>query len=38
VTWLPPGELPFAFMDAPTMGAQPHLPTTYEEDCARLVH
>ena len=23
------GELPFSFMDAPTMGAQPRLPSTY---------
>ena len=29
------GELPFAFMDAPTMGAQPRLPATYEEYCAQ---
>jgi adenylate cyclase len=28
------GELPFSFMDAPTMGAQPRLPSTYEEFCA----
>jgi adenylate cyclase len=29
------GELPFSFMDAPTMGAQPQLPSTYEEFCAQ---
>jgi adenylate cyclase len=28
------GELPFSFMDAPTMGAQPRLPSTYEDFCA----
>jgi adenylate cyclase len=27
------GELPFSFMDAPTMGAQPRLPSTYQEFC-----
>jgi adenylate cyclase len=27
------GELPFSFMDAPPMGAQPRLPSTYEEFC-----
>jgi adenylate cyclase len=29
------GELPFSFMDAPTMGAQPRLPSTYEEFCTQ---
>ncbi len=29
------GELPFSFMDAPTMGAPPRLPSTYEEFCAQ---
>jgi adenylate cyclase len=29
------GELPFSFMDAPTMGAQPRLPSTYEEFSAQ---
>jgi adenylate cyclase len=29
------GELPFSFMDAPTMAAQPRLPSTYEEFCAQ---
>jgi adenylate cyclase len=29
------GELPFAFMDAPVMAAQPRLPSTYEEFCAQ---
>jgi adenylate cyclase len=29
------GELPFSFMDAPTMGAQPRLPSTYQEFCTR---
>ena len=29
------GELPFSFMNAPTMGAQPRLPSTYEEFCTQ---
>jgi adenylate cyclase len=29
------GELPFSFMDAPTMGVQPRLPSTYEEFCTQ---
>jgi adenylate cyclase len=29
------GELPFSFMDAPLMAAQPRLPDTYEELCTR---
>ncbi len=29
------GELPFSFMDASTMGAQPRLPSTYQELCAQ---
>ena len=29
------GELPFSFMDAPTMSAQPRLPSTYEEFCTQ---
>jgi adenylate cyclase len=29
------GELPFSFMDVPVMAAQPRLPSTYEDFCAR---
>jgi adenylate cyclase len=29
------GELPFSFMDAPTMAAHPRLPISYEEFCAQ---
>jgi hypothetical protein len=29
------GELPFSFMDAPVMAAQPRLTSTYEEFCAQ---
>jgi class 3 adenylate cyclase len=29
------GELPFSFMDAPMMGAQPRLPSTYQEFCTQ---